>query len=282
MYLPFRIPNARVLITVKTYPMPSHGYDELVCTAGLLDGDKWIRIYPVPFRFLTEDRQYSKYSWIEVDLLRKTSDFRPETYSFSEGVEAEDIKVVGKIDTRNGWAERSKYVLKEVFDSMTELIDLAKSNECKSLGTLKPLEITKFEIETSDDRWKRSWQNLANNVTIFDEIDKSIKTKKNPIPKLPFKYYYHFFTKGDDKPRRLQIEDWEIGALFWNCLKRCEGDAEEANKLVRQMYFDEFANNKDLHFFLGSTLQFHRRKAKNPFMIIGVYYPPPNQQLIFS
>ena len=47
MYLPDRIDDACVLVTVKTYPKPSGKYGELVCTAGLLDGEKWIRVYPV-------------------------------------------------------------------------------------------------------------------------------------------------------------------------------------------------------------------------------------------
>jgi hypothetical protein len=37
MYLPPEIPKARVLITVKTYPLPSGKYEELVCTAGVLE-----------------------------------------------------------------------------------------------------------------------------------------------------------------------------------------------------------------------------------------------------
>ncbi len=36
MYLPDELSNAHVLITVKTYPLPSSKYDELVCTAGVL------------------------------------------------------------------------------------------------------------------------------------------------------------------------------------------------------------------------------------------------------
>jgi len=61
-YLPNELPKARVLITVKTYPLPSRSYTELVCTAGLLDGEKWIRMYPIPYRFLQDQQQYPKYS----------------------------------------------------------------------------------------------------------------------------------------------------------------------------------------------------------------------------
>ena len=44
----------KVLITVTTIPLPSRSYDELVCTAGVLEDGTWIRIYPMPLSFLRE------------------------------------------------------------------------------------------------------------------------------------------------------------------------------------------------------------------------------------
>jgi hypothetical protein len=41
----------KVLITVTTIPLPSRSYDELVCTAGVLEDGTWIRIYPMPLSF---------------------------------------------------------------------------------------------------------------------------------------------------------------------------------------------------------------------------------------
>ena len=35
-YLPDVLNNVKILITVKTYPLPSNKYEELVCTAGVL------------------------------------------------------------------------------------------------------------------------------------------------------------------------------------------------------------------------------------------------------
>src|SRR5574340_64183 len=78
MYLPQEIRNARVLITVKTYPASSAKYGEPVCTAGLLNGKKWVRIYPIPYNFIKNDNEYPKYSFIELDLVRNKKDFRPE------------------------------------------------------------------------------------------------------------------------------------------------------------------------------------------------------------
>jgi hypothetical protein len=94
------------------------------------------------------------------------------------------------------------------------------------------------------------------------------------IPKLPYKYSYKFLSDGDIKPRTLMIEDWEIGGLYWNCLRENDWNEVEANRLVRKKYFDEFLAQKDLYLLLGTTLQFHLRHAPNPFLIIGVFYPP--------
>jgi hypothetical protein len=38
--------KTKVLITVMTYPHPSRGYQELVCTAGITENDDWVRLYP--------------------------------------------------------------------------------------------------------------------------------------------------------------------------------------------------------------------------------------------
>lgn len=72
--------KTKVLITVKTYPVISKTYQEVVCTAGMRADGSWIRIYPVPFRQYDEYEQYKKFQWIEADLVRNTSDKRSESY----------------------------------------------------------------------------------------------------------------------------------------------------------------------------------------------------------
>ena len=74
------------------------------------------------------------------------------------------------------------------------------------------------------------------------------------------------------------IEDWETGQLYWNCLQRHQGDEQKACEDVRKKYFDDFARTKDLHFFLGTTFQFHNI-APNPFIIIGTFHPKPIVQM---
>lgn len=268
----------KVLITVTTYPLPSRSYDELVCTAGILETGEWIRIYPVPLKFLTGLRKNGKmesfkYNWIELDLNKRNDDFRPESYS-PINYDFKDIKLFGKIDTKNNWAERKKHCTAKVYTNLFRLIDESKAPANVSLATFRPTQILELVIEKEESReWKDEWKELRKQVDLFDQ-------DRNPeitIPKLPYKFYYRF---SDDTGResRLMIEDWEIGALYWNCLKSTEGNETKALKKVREKYEQEFINEKDIYLFLGTTREWHMRRAKNPFVIIGVFYPKKETQ----
>ena len=276
-YLPHEIPKARILITVKTYPKPSGKYGELVCTAGLLEGKKWIRIYPVNYKFLDDNGKYAKYSWIELDVIRNSRDFRPESFRPRQGID-ENIKVTGKLGTEADWAMRKDYVLKEMFTSMNELINLAKSDQRKSLAVYKPSEIIDLVVKGADREWKDKWLTQAKQGNFLETDPNDQGKSRQLIRKLPYKYSYKFIGQGDNKPRELTIDDWEIGALFWNCLDKTNGDEKAANNLVRDKYLKTFREKKDLHFFLGTTLKNHGR-SRNPFMIIGVFYPPKSAQM---
>jgi len=61
----------RILVTVKTYPTPAAKYTETVCTAGITEDGEWIRIYPIRYRMLDHDKQYSKFDWIEVEVEKR-------------------------------------------------------------------------------------------------------------------------------------------------------------------------------------------------------------------
>ena len=96
------------------------------------------------------------------------------------------------------------------------------------------------------------------------------------IPKLPYNFSYRF-TDATGRQSTLQVLDWEIGALYWNCLRMANGDETHALAKVREKYFDTFVKT-DLHFFLGTTQQWHA-VAPNPWVIIGVFPVPHDDRL---
>ena len=264
----------RVLIVVKTYPTLSQKYTELVCTAGFREDGSWIRIYPSPFRFLTDDRQYKKYQWIELELAKNTKDPRPESYN---PVNIDDITLGETVGTEQCWAHRKTLIYKSniIHTNLETIIEGAKSN-AYSLAIFKPTKILDFIIEDADPNWEIGKLEAAKAAldqgSLFDE---STNNDFKIMPKLPYKFKYKFVDDAG-KESNLMIEDWEIGQLYWNCIKTATPQ-EAANK-VRQKYLDDFARTKDLHLFLGTTRRWHA-SAPNPYLIIGTFHPPVTDQL---
>jgi hypothetical protein len=260
------------LITVTTYPLPSRSYDELVCTAGILENGEWIRIYPVPLSFLIDLKgsgkvKNVKYTWIELDLNKRSDDFRPESFS-PVNYNFIDMVIGETIDTKGNWLLRKDLCLKNVYTNKNKLLYDSKAPKNVSLATFKPTKISGLEIEDDEREWKDEWKELRKQGNLFETV-KSIETL---IPKLPYKFFYKF-TDDEGIESKLMIEDWEIGALYWNCLRNAEGNESVALSKVREKYEVDFIKNKDLYLFLGTTKEWHRRRANNPFVIIGVFYP---------
>lgn len=265
----------KVLIVVSTYPLPSRSYDELVCTAGILEDGSWIRIYPVRLSFLS----HSKYQWVELDLEKRTAgeDFRPESYR-PRYTDLRDMKVLSSVGTDQSWYERKGLCLNSVYTNMTQLIDDSKEPKNVSLAVFKPARFIKFIAEPDSADWSEKWQSGLNQYDLFANADGTPQTQpRTPIDKIPFKFKYQF---EDDSGKRstMTIEDWEIGALFRNCKKRADGNLEEAKDGVVKQYGDTFLGTKELYLFLGTTLEHHRSRHNNPFTITGVFYPPKTLQ----
>ncbi len=272
------MPRKKVLLTVVTYPLPSRSYDELVCTAGLLETGEWIRIYPVPLSFLIGQRKSGKvksfkYNWIELDLKRRTDDFRPESHSPIH-YDFEDLVVINTLGTDNNWQKRKSICLQNVYTNLEQLISDSKEPTNKSLATFKPTSITSFEIEKDSREWRHEWKEIRKQGDLFAQN----KPPEKIIPKLPYKFFYRF-TDELGKSSRMMIEDWEIGALYWNCLQAAKNDEETALQKLREKFEYEFITKKDIYFFLGTTKQWHRRRSPNPFVIIGIFYPKKASQL---
>ncbi len=266
----------KILITVKTYPSLSKKYGELVCTAGINENGDWLRIYPIPFRKLHEDNsRYKKYQWIEADIFKDTSDPRRESHK----INYKNIELLNFVETNKDWAERKKFVLSGICtNDMEELIEKNK-NDNLSLATFKPTEIIDFIWEAVDRDYKKevleAIEAERNQLKLFpDEIDDKPDFKE--IPKLPYEFSY-IFIDNNGKQRKLMIEDWEVGAAYWNFLKHY-GNEKKALEKVKDKFLNQIAKKRDLYFFLGTTRRYDSW-SKNPFIIIGLFYPPFEMQM---
>lgn len=253
----------KVLITVKTYPIPSAMYDELVCTAGITEKGNFIRLYPINFRDLPFSRQYKKYQWIEVQAEKHQGrDVRKESYR----PDCESIRILGEPigSDRGSWAGRARYVLANKAASMEELFDRQKEDRT-SLGVFKPKVVDDLIVSDGESDWKPGFMAALRQARLWE----SRAVSRDPPRKVPFKFHYKF--RCDD-PRcsghRMMIEDWEVGALFWRLVDQGHSNKDAADR-VRDKFFREICGaDKDIHFFVGTILAHPKT-----WVVIGCFYP---------
>lgn len=256
----------KVLITVKTYPSISTKYEELVCTAGFTENGDWIRLYPIPFRKLDYEGQYKKYDWIEIDIVKNTSDFRPESYK-PVNIDIPPI-VISHMNTDNNWAERKQIVLKNVYTDLSMLIESSQNKSiATSLAVFKPTKIIDFIIEKCEREWSKEKLAVLQQGNLFEKKEDRLEV----VRKLPYKFSYKF-QDVNGRESTLMNEDWELGALYWKQFAKYEGNEYKACEDVKKKYMDDFAKTKDLYFFLGTT-KLNQLRAPNPFIIIGTFTP---------
>lgn len=278
--------KTKVLVAVKTYPTLSQKYDELVCTAGFREDGSWIRIYPMPFRKLDSEGQYKKWQWIELDLTKNETDNRKESF---RPYDYEKINIGKRIGTDKQWEERKKYAYQKVYTNMDELIEEAHDSTIgTSLAVFKPAEIIKFSWKPCDRNWdeeklKTIYARMRQGSLFETEEERKERQYFKVAEKIPYDFFY-IFKSENGKRHRMKIIDWEVGRLYLRYVHQYKVSELEACKKVKEKYFDEFAKKKDLHFFLGTTLQYHSR-GKNPFLIIGTFTPPipkPKEPSLFD
>lgn len=252
----------KVLITVKTYPIPSKKYDELVCTSGVTESGDFVRLYPINFREQPYGQQYRKYQWIKVQACKHgRQDPRKESYR----PDPQTIEVLGEPIPSNpgNWAERAKYVLKKQAGSVEDLKEQQKADKV-SLGIIRPKDIDDLVISPCDSEWKAEFLAALKQGRLFEKRQHTLI----PLRKVPFKFQYKFRCDNPSCNGHTQmIEDWEVGALFWKLVDQ-GASHEEASVRVKNKFLNELCgSDKTPHFFMGTVL------AHGTWVVLGVFYP---------
>ena len=254
--------HLKVLITVKTFPIPSAKYDELVCTAGVNECGEFLRLYPVNFRDLPFSQQYKKYQWLEVDAVKHSGrDSRKESYRPN----CDTIRLIGEpVSSKNNWAERSKFALANTAQSMEEL--RAKQDDDRtSLGIFRPREVFDLVVVPDEPDWKPGFKAALMQQRLWENR----KASKEPPRKVPFKFQYSYVCEDSRcNGHQMMIADWEVGALYWRCV---DGGAtpEEACAAVKVKFLNTMcSSDRDTHFYVGTVLA-HPKS----WVVIGVYWP---------
>lgn len=251
----------KILITARTYPVPSKAVIEASCTAGICDGT-WIRLFPVPHRLLDNDKRFRKYQFIEVDTIKAPSDPRPESYK----IDIDIIKIVSEpLSTVNQWQARKNFVLPLSSNSLCSLSREQQLTGKPTLGIFKPRKINRLIIKKSRTTWTEAQQASLQQSPLFGALPKI------PLKKLPYDFFYEFECDEPDCPsHRLTCTDWEIGESYLKWSSKYGNDWEMK---FREKYENEMVNRNDTYFYTG-TIHGH----PNTWIIIGLFYPPKGSE----
>jgi hypothetical protein len=250
----------KVLITVMTYPHPSRGYQELVCTAGITESGDWVRLYPVDYRYRENDQRFKKYQWIEIILgpFGAGNDSRKE----SRRPDLDSIQILGEpINTKSKWKDRRAIIDRMPHHTRNQLVALYEKDKT-SLGIVRPTKVLDMEIRKADTEWKPEWQSLFSQLRLFGPPQKALR-------KIPYTFHYIFECEDSNgKPHTAMCEDWELGMLFLHERERLATE-DAAAESVRQKFFGELCrSDKDTRFFVGTHFPY------NTWLVLGVFWPP--------
>lgn len=247
----------RILITVRTYPVPAWRGVEVSCTAGITAAGKWIRLHPVPYRLIDEDQKFKKYQWLEVSL-KKSADPRPESFTPN----LDDMRVVSEVlGTRNSWSDRRAVVMPLRDESMCELQRIGSRPEGQTLGLVRARSIRRLQIEETDPSWTEE------QIARLKQENMFYKSPKEPLEKIPFIFSYEYLC--DDSVcngHTMSCNDWEMLQAYrrWSDQYGVNWESEFRGKFEQEM-----SEKYDTHFFVGTHSRF-----PNTWMIVGLWYPP--------
>jgi len=242
-----------------TYPHPSQEYQELVCTAGVTEDGKWVRLYPIDYRYRPSHQKFRKYQWIEVELAEQGSENDQRKESHRPSLDA--IRLLGEpLKPKNNWQDRRKIIDKLPLHTVKELKDLYDEDKT-SLGVVRPTRVLDLKIEELDPDWKPAQQQALSQLKLFDPQPKH-------LAKIPFKFSYVFECEDSSKPHNAMITDWELGVLYLKEVDRL-GSKQQAAESVKNKFLNELCHpSKDTLFFMGTAFPY------NTWIVIGVFWPP--------
>lgn len=249
--------DERILIVVKTYPEPSRKSVESVCTAGIIQGKGFVRLFPVPFRLLSDNQRFARYTWVDVPI-KKASDWRPESHT----PDLDKLVCGERMGSDRNWEERRR-LLAPLISPSIEYLQSQQRQTNVSLWFIKPKEIIDFYLKPCARNWTEK-QIAA--LCAQDMFERS--GPRRLLEKIPFEFHYKF--RCDDPTcngHDMQCLDWEVSESYRSWRRKYPEPSVFKEKFLAR-FREEMIKKNDTHFYVG-TLIAHPLT----WTIVGLFYP---------
>ncbi len=183
-----------LMVNCKTYPAVSKKYVETVCTGGVQATGEFVRLYPVPFRFLDGEEQYGRWDIIRVQVYRDSKDDRPESWHLQPGTKIEVVKSVSTDKRRWEWMQPTVHTSTE---AMTEA---GITNGCVEI---EPIE---FYWKRDDKIWTASQIQVMSQGNLFISED----DLKSLADRVPWQFRLKFKEKKPGREDDAKVLAWSL------------------------------------------------------------------------
>jgi hypothetical protein len=153
----------KALIVVRTYPTPAKNGAEVSCTAAITEDGEWLRLFPVPWRYLSAEQQFRRYQWIEATVT-KASDARPESYKLTQS----GIRILTEpLPTTNDWQARREIIEPLRAHCLCCLMKERDANGRPTLGIFRPRNIESLIITPDQADWSPAQRAILEQGHLF-------------------------------------------------------------------------------------------------------------------
>ncbi len=196
---------------VKALPHAGDKHGETVCCAGVTPERKWRRQFPVPFRYL-EDQKFIRWQWIEYDWRKPTDDKRPESQRVQEGTIRPGKEMPKK--------ERAEFLHPLIVSSTLEA-----ANNGATLALIRPRDTVftfKKKRPEAINKERHGYTAAASQLSFLTQ-------RQKPLEPCPYEFKFKYTT--DDGRRHENIcGDWETAAMFYR-FEKISGEKDALRKM---------------------------------------------------
>jgi len=241
-----------LMVNCKTYPAVSAKYVETVCTGGVQATGEFVRLYPVPFRFLDAKEQYGRWDVIQVRAYRDTKDTRPESWHLERGT---PIVVV---DTVTSDKRKWEWMRKTVHHSADAMEQKGLTNGCVRID---PIELY----------WKpdpKEWTPSQLGVIQQGDLFATKEQMQEVADRVPWQFRLKYRETNSGIERDGKVLAWSYYQGFRRARNEVGSDEAALDRVVEKVRASIFNPEKTVFAILGT----HSRSGH--WMISSLYHVP--------
>jgi hypothetical protein len=241
-----------LMVNCKTYPAVSTKYVETVCTGGVQRNGEFVRLYPVPFRFLDSREQYKRWDVISVQAYRDDQDTRPESWHLEPGTSIEFVDRIKSETHRWEWMKRT------VYESSSAMEQKGVTNGC-------------VEIEPHELYWKadpKEWTPGQLNVIQQGDLFATKTQMESLADRVPWQFRLKYREKKSGREADAKVLAWSYYQGFRRERKNADSDESALNAILTKVSRSIFSPKRTVFAILGTHSRFKH------WMISSLYHVP--------